>query len=153
MIQRFNFSNKKEVPWLLDFCSENFSYDFYYSSNNIKNYINDIHNLNVLIKNSREVFVSIEKGDYTGIITIIKVLNKDKGLRNYVKINAINSKVAKDLLTVLVWNFKEDLFIKIRNDNKFLSVFKEKSFKFIETKGVQILLKRKYKEGIIKCLI
>ena len=142
MIERFPISKKREYFWLLEFLMNYSDYDFYYTKNNTRIYITDTKTLQYLIKCSSTVYMKKEHGDYIGCILVWK--SKGGGLtRNYVKIASKDAKVAKELLTVLLWNYSKELYIKIRKDSKFLRVFKEKGFKFAGARGVQILLHRK----------
>ena len=84
-----------------------------------------------------------EKGDYTGIIGVWRSIGGGKK-RYYIKLAAKDFNVAKNLLTVLLWNFEQDLYVKLRKDSKFVSAFKNKGFRFKGGRGCQILLYRKF---------
>jgi len=141
MIERFSISQRSEYQWLLEFLNEYSDMDFYYTENNNRIYITDSASLKKLFRNCHVIYTKKEKGDYVGIILIWKSIGG--GItRYYVKVVSKTSQIAKDLLTVLLWNCSLELYTKIRKDSKFLSVFKSKNFKFIGIRGIQILLKR-----------
>jgi len=144
MIERFNTSNKNERAWLLDMIENNRDYDFYYTSNNTRTYISDDRNLRGLFKDSQHVFAVKEKGDYQGVILVWKSIGGGK-VRHYVKVCAESSTVVKNLITILLWNARNDLFVKVRKDSRFVSAFKSKGFKFKGGRGEQVLLSKKYK--------
>ena len=143
MIERLTKFSVTECEWLTEFLNSNFNYDFYFTDNNSRIYANDKKSLKTFLKNSESVFVLKEKGDYKGIIMVWKSVGGGK-TRHYVKVNAENNKIAKDLLTVLTWNSSRDLFVKLRKDSPFLTAFKQKGFRFAGGRGIQILLRRKY---------
>lgn len=146
MITKINKRNKKQYYWITEFLANNSSYDFYYTENNSRNYITDEKSVKGLFKNSEYIYYKEENGECVGII-LVWIGEGGGKKRFYVKVNALSPKIAKDLLTVILWNSKLDLFVKIRKDSKFLQIFKEKRFKFIRGRGYQILLKRRYKNG------
>jgi|WetSurSiteA1Bulk_404760.scaffolds.fasta_scaffold01880_3 hypothetical protein len=138
MIQSFTSSKRITREFLLEFITSHESYDFYFSANGTRYYITDYLDLHRILKRSSYIFVDTQKGDYQGII----VLWKDNN-RYYVKIKAKNSKIAKGLLTVLLWAVNRDLYADLRRDNRFLWIFKQKGFRFIHEQGVQVTLFRK----------
>lgn len=142
MIERFPVRNRNERMWLLDLISKTANQDFYFYDNGSRNYIVDDQSLKNLFKNSSHVFIKKEKGDYVGIVLVNKE-NVSGEIRHYIKIVAKNNKIAEDILTVLLWNFPKQLFAKIRNDSRFVSVLKQKGFRFDSEKGCQLLLVRK----------
>jgi hypothetical protein len=93
------------------------------------------------LRNSIILYTKKENGDYQGCILVLR--SSGAGInRYYVKVVAKNSKIAEELVIVLIWNFHKELFIKMRKDNKFLSAFKKKGFRFQGSRGIQLLLKR-----------
>lgn len=135
--------NTSEGYLVLEFLANNENYDFYFTEANTRYYVTDIPSLKKLIKSSVCAYGLKERGDYQGIALIWKGIGENK-VRHYIKLSATNSKVARDLLTVLLWNSNKDLFVKIKKDSQFLNVFKQKGFKFIASRGIQLLLYRKY---------
>lgn len=132
-----------EYNELNTFFLDYFDYDFYITQENIRLYMTDKTNIKKFLKQCVKVFIKKEKGNYQGLIGIWKSLGGGK-VRYYIKIVAIDFTVAKDLLTGLLWNFENDLYVKIRKDSKFVSAFKTKGFRFVGGRGCQILLRRKY---------
>ena len=129
----------------MNFLTTDFDYDFYYTYENSRIYISDIHSLKRLIKASTNVYVLEENGEYVGLILLWKSIGGGKE-RYYIKVKAKTTEIAKQLLTVLVWNTKKEIYAKIRKDNKFLPVFRNKGFKFLGGRGIQILLSYKPKK-------
>ena len=144
MIKSFNYgkTNKKYFTGLLDFIRNNRDIDFYLTLDNNRIYIHSFKDLVKFLKNSIKAYVC-EDVDYQGIILLWKGFGGDKK-RYYIKINAINKDIADRLLTVLIWNTTEDLYVKLNKKSKFLETFKSKNFKFFGGRGKQILLYRKY---------
>jgi len=128
---------------LVTFFIENFDYDFYITENNVRLYMTDRYNINKFFRQTATSFYKKEKGDYVGVIGVWKSDGGGK-TRYYIKLTADKFNTAKDLLSVLLWNFEKDLYIKIRKDSKFVSAFKNKGFRFKGGRGCQILLYRKY---------
>ena len=142
MIEEFNTNSKIEYCWLLEFLNGNVDYDFYYTHKNSRIYISDFKSLKNFLRQSERVFTLKENGMYVGIILVWKSFGGGKN-RYYIKLNAKDARVARNLLTVLLWNTERKLFVKVRKDSPFLSVFKTKGFKFIAGRGIQTLLCRK----------
>ncbi len=147
MIERVNTSNTTECSWLLEFLTSNMDYDFYFTQDNTRIYITDVDNLRRLFKQSEHIFAVKENGDYVGLILVWKSEGGGK-LRKYVKMNARNQKVARDLLTVLMWNCFDDLYFKVRKDSRLLPAIKQKGFRFEGGRGSQVLLRGKAKEYV-----
>lgn len=142
MVERLNPNNQKLHPYLLDFISNIRDEDFYLTSENQRMYIEDFLSLKKLLKNSIDIFVLEEKGDYVAFCLIWKSKGGDT-TRHYLKIVAKNRKAASDLLRGFLWNiYNIELFLKISKRHKFLDVFKKYGFKFLGGRGRQILLKR-----------
>lgn len=132
--------NKKHFLSLLEFFKFNFNNDFYITSNNIRNFIKDDKSLKLLLKESKDVRIVEEKGDILGLILLWKSFGNNI-TRFYVKLSAINKKIADQLLTVLLWNVKDEIYTKIKKDSSLLTIFKNKGFVFSGFRGTEILLK------------
>jgi len=87
--------------------------------------------------------MSIDKGKCSGVLSVWKSVGGDT-IRYYLKLGAFDDNIADKLLTILLWNFTKDLYVKVRKDNKFLGVLKRKGFRFQAGRGSQVLLFRKY---------
>ena len=142
MIERLKTRSRVELGWVVEFLNENNNYDFYLTKDNSRLYIRDIKSLKMLLRESIDAYIQKEKGNITGLILLWRSSGGGKS-RFFVKLVANDSKVSRDLLTVLLWNTAMELYVKIRKDSKFLQVFKSKGFKFKGGRGVQILLYRK----------
>ncbi len=145
MIERMDVKNQTECSWLVEFLTSNVDYDFYFTEDNTRIYITDIPSLKKLFKASEHIYALKEDGDYKGIILVWKSVGGGK-TRKYVKINAKDERVARDLITVLMWNCFDDLYIKVRKDSPILPAVKQKGFRFEGGRGSQILLRGKAKE-------
>jgi hypothetical protein len=114
------------------------SEDFYITDNNERKIICDEKTLKKFIKETRSILVVEEVGDIQGIIGIWKSFGNVE--RFYIKIDAIDEKVADALLTSLLWNNRKYLHVKIKKDSNFLKVFKNKGFEFRGDRGREVLL-------------
>ena len=142
MLERLKLRNKNDYNELLEFIDNQRNPDFYFLQDNARYYITDIGSLKTFIKSCSCAFVSKYKEDYKGLIFVCK--SKVNEQTQYeVKIVANSNRIAKDLITILLWNFNRDLIVWFRNNNKLLYAFKEKGFRFVREQGVQILLNRK----------
>lgn len=140
MIVRFN--KDTEFHELLDVI-ENFgksSEDFYFTHNNERIYVNDSNSLKNLLNESHTVFYENSESS-KGVILVWKSIGADIK-RNYVKLLADSPNTARNLLTILLWNFDDKLCVKINKSSLFIPIFKEKGFKFIGGRGSQILLEK-----------
>lgn len=142
MIEKISYKNNYRVTELLEFLNNNEDYDFYYYRDNARNYIRDTKTLKSFLKESICNYAYTENGDCKGIILVSRMIVDNKK-KFYVKINTSGPKIAIDLLTILLWNFDKDLYINIKYDSKFMDVLKYKGFRFINSKGNQVLLERK----------
>lgn len=124
---------------VMAFVKDNKDIDFYFTQNNSRVYIENKYQLKQFIKESSFPFVLYDKGSIIGIILLWKSLGNGL-LRHYVKINAINSKIAEDLITILLWHVDKDLFVKINKNSIFFKSFQKKGFKFIGDRGKESLL-------------
>jgi hypothetical protein len=97
--------------------------------------------LKKLLKLSSEVRIIEEHGDILGLILLWKSIGNFP--RYYVKISAIDERIADKLLTVLLWNTNRELWIKIKKTSKFIKVFRNKGFEFQGDRGNEILLQYK----------
>jgi len=149
MIEKLILRNRVECAGILEFLTNNDNYDFYFTESNTRYYVTDEQSLKKLVKSCATGFCLKEKGDYQGLVLVWKGIGEHK-VRYYVKLSAKNHKVAKDLITILLWNTNRDLFVKIRKDSKFIDAFKQKGFKFIASRGIQILLNKKYVPRVAK---
>jgi hypothetical protein len=135
--------NKPNYYELAQFFEKTFDYDFYITEDNVRLYMTNISNIRKFLKQTCGVYVFKDHGEYKGLIGVWKSLGGGK-TRYYIKIAALNFDIAKNLLTVLLWNFEKDLYIKLRKDSQFVSAFKNKGFRFHGGRGCQILLYRKF---------
>jgi len=142
MIEPFRHSKRADYAGLLSFIKTKFDYDFYYTHDNSRIYVDDIHQLKHFVQSSLHVYVAEIDNDYAGCILLWKSVGGGKN-RYYIKIKATTEEVAKNLVTVLLWNVKQEVYAKIRKDNQFLTVLRTKGFKFLGGRGVQILLSYK----------
>ena len=123
---------------LLQFVREFKNEDFYITDNNERKIICDEKTLKKFIKETRSIYIIEELGDIQGIIGIWKSLGNVE--RFYIKLNATDEKIAEALLTVLLWNNRKYLHVKIKKDSNLLKVFKNKGFEFRGDRGREVLL-------------
>lgn len=140
-----NFLKKKKhlLP-LWSFLKTHVHPDFYLTKDNKRLFITELKDFKQLLSQSYNVLVH-EDNDINGIVMIWSGSGGDKK-RCYVKLNAIDSRVADRLLTVLLWYTNTDLFVKVKKGSQFLNVFRDKNFRFAHGRGKEILLIYKYRE-------
>ena len=126
---------------LLLFLKEHRNNDFYYTENNNRQFIDNEKDLKNLIKISKTIFVLEEKGEILGII-LLWIADGNNIKRYFVKMNALNNKVANDLLSVLLWNCDKELYVKLKKDSSLIDIYKRKGFKFKGNRGNELLLCR-----------
>jgi len=143
MIQLFNYGKTKEksLLFLVELIKNYNNYDFYLTENNSRVYIDNVYSLKKFLKSSTSSFVLEGDYDFEGLLLIWRGLGGSVK-RHYVKVVAKNKYIVDKLLTVSLWYFTNDLYIKISKDSEFLEVFKKKGFRFEGGRGRQILLKR-----------
>jgi len=135
---------KKEKEKISSFINEisDFYSDFYITKDNQRLFIKQ--NLNVLFDN-------LKNGDkiaYNDEGIIIVTGFSDNFDRHYIKFLTKDTKTAEDLLKVLSWNLKIDLFCKLKKNNVIINILKENGFIFLGSRGEEILLVRKFRELI-----
>lgn len=128
----------KHFNLLLEFVRMFRNDDFYVTENNERKIVRDEKTLKKFIKENRSLLLIKEYGDIKGIIGLWKSFGNIE--RFYVKLNATNIKIADALITVLLWNNRKFLHVKIKKDSPFLQVFKNKGFEFRGDRGREVLL-------------
>lgn len=113
--------------------------DFYITKNNLRLYIKE---------NQDVLFDSIKKGDKIvfsddGIAVVIGF--SDNMNRKYVRILGRDEKSIVDLLKVINWNLKCDLYLKIKKNNPLRKIAESQGFKFAGGRGKEVLLSRRSK--------
>lgn len=145
MIEHFVLNKNTFLAPLFTFLTDKFDFDFYFTENNARIYVQDEKTLRRFLKQSRFVYVSNdERGDPNGLIMLWKSVGGGKE-RFYLKIKCDDTVVARNLLTILLWNVQSDVYAKIRKDNSVLSVLRNKGFRFLGGRGLQVLLVKKFK--------
>lgn len=114
--------------------------DFYITKNNARFFLKE--NLEVL-------FDCLKKGDKIAYdesgIAIVTGFSDDFK-RHYIKFLTKDEKTAEDLLRVLSWNLKVTLWVKLKKNNIVINVLRRNGFKWVGSRGQEILLKREYRE-------
>lgn len=144
-----NYNKKKHLYGIMSFISKNRDKDFYYTEDNLRKYITSVEILEKFLKDTVKCLVYPEDGDIKGLVLVWRAVGGDKN-RYYVKISALNKRIADKLMIVLLWNFSSELFVKISRNSPHLSIFQKKGFKFAGGRGREILLKlekRKIENG------
>ncbi len=129
---------KEESHNLVEILTSCKNEDFYLTENNQRLYVNNLDSLKSLLKNSHSIYYE-DRSQNKGIILVWKSFGGEKS-RQYVKLIASNTETARGLITILLWNYDRDLFVKLKKDSSFISVFREKGFKFAGGRGSEVLL-------------
>jgi hypothetical protein len=72
----------------------------------------------------------------------IIVIYKEKNFRPYLKILAKNKEIYTHLLKYLNWNFKDELFAKLKQDNSLAEELKKNKFFIQALRGKEVLLRK-----------
>lgn len=141
MISLFN-NTKNQVADLADILSNCKSDDFYITENNQRVIVDNVDILKRMLYQSNNIYyINDYDTDRKGILLVWKSINNDI-TRNYVKFIAKDADSLRDLLTVFLWNYPNELYIKIDKQSKFLKTFYSKGFRFSGGRGNQVLLKK-----------
>lgn len=140
MIKRFNFKNKNMRLEVFEFLKQQRDFDFYYTENNTRNYINTEQDLKNLTKDCIQIWFSKDK-DVNGVAAVWVSRGGDTK-RYYVKLTAKTGDMAEKLLDMLSWNFDKSLYAKLNKKNRFFRHFLYKGFKFKANRGQSSLLFR-----------
>ena len=113
--------------------------DFYSTKENIRISLRD--NPEVLfdyLKKGSKIVYELDREN--GLALILR----EKGFRPYVKILCKDEHLASNLLKIINWNVKCDIYVKIKKNNPLLKVFQRNQYAFCGNRGSEILLVRKY---------
>jgi len=138
MIQSFRW-NKRRNPGIIDFISNRGN--LYFTKDNKRHSIKTLNDLKIL--NSESCF-AIQKdigGEIKGLLFVWKS-NYTEVPRNYIKIEYDSTRDVDDLLMVLNWNFKNEVYVKLAKKSPLINSFRKKGFKFCHARGDEILLYR-----------
>lgn len=135
--QLLSEKEKQEVSGLIDELSDLYS-DFYITKDNLR----------LFIKENKDLFFeALKRGDKVvwddnGIAFITGW--SDKSPRKYIKILAKDEESAEQLIKIIFWNVKTDLWAKIKKENPIRRVLQKNQFKFCGDRGREILLRHEY---------
>jgi hypothetical protein len=140
-----DYKNKHELS-LTCFVKNNIDSDFYIIKDGRRKLINDDKTLKLFLKQSKDVRIIEDKGDILGVSGIWK-FNDNNTIKEYVKINAINSDIFEKLLVVNIWNTKNNLNIGVKRNYKFMNILKNKGFETLSSNENEVnLIYSKYKK-------
>ena len=113
--------------------------DVYITKNNLRLFLKENKNL---------LYEGLTKGDkiaYDENLGLIFICGySDKFPRKYLKILAKDEDSANQLLKILSWNIKTDLYAKIKKTNPLMRVLERNGFRYIKDRGAEALLFRQY---------
>lgn len=141
---------KKELIDLFDYVLESKNKEeFYFTKDNKRVYVNEeFSSYEKLIENSIFVFVD-DGGEFNQINgcvmawkSIYKQLDGSEKIRYYLKIAYETIDQAEKLLTVFLWNFPKELYIKIEKKSPLNYILKKAKFLFVGDRGDSVLLRR-----------
>lgn len=149
MIKLLTKRDENTLIDLFDYLKNNRDRDFYLTENNKRYYINSYGLLKKLLKNTTQIYASDNNGVIEGIILIWKAFGKGVS-RNYIKLNAKNKKIADDLLTVLLWNYGGELYIKFKENSPNVKLFLNHNFEEFYVRDSNVLLRRRKDMKVIQ---
>ena len=131
--------NKKEeqiIRILLEEIPDLFR-DFYITKSNVRYFLRE---------NSDLLFEALKSGDKIiygeeGIAFITGWSDHSK--RNYIKILSKDEKSTSNLLKIVNWHVKSELWAKVKKNNTLFNVLKRNNFIFAGSRGKEILLVKK----------
>lgn len=135
MIEKLNLKHKLDVyEFVMD--NNDVYQDFYVTINKERKFIKDWDIIHKLI-HKQEFYGYFDSG-MKGCMIILR----EKGFRTYLKLFAIDRKFATGLIKFLNWNYKEEIFVKIKKDNWLCNILQKNRFRIIGFRGKEILLKK-----------
>jgi hypothetical protein len=140
------YNKKKDKLRLLDLIFSHIVKRFYYTNENKRFIIKDNKTLEDFLSGCSKVIVSDESCEtFNGVLALWK--GRGEGIkRDYIKFNVLNKNILDKLLTYLFWYHNNEVFVKIKDNSKFLNVFFSKGFRKVYSNNGEILLiRRKYK--------
>ena len=140
-----DFKNKHNFD-LTSFIKNNIDSDFYIVKDSRRKLINDDKTLKLFLKQSKDIRIIEDGGDILGVSGIWKFKDNNT-IKEYVKINAINSDIFEKLLVVNIWNTKNNLNIGVKRNYKFMNILKNKGFETLSSNENEVnLIYSKYKK-------
>src|SRR3989304_1449703 len=136
--QGLNKKEKQQIKYILYDIVDLYG-DFYSTRENIRISLRD---------NADELFDYLKKGSKivyeldkeTGLALILK----EKGFRTYIKILTKDEKTTSNLLKMINWNIKENIFVKLHKNNNLIKIFQRNGYSFQGNRGSEVLLSRTY---------
>ena len=115
--------------------------DFYVTKDNVRIFLRDNPDIFYSYLNKGDVVVFEENNEEgIGLVTGWS----DRSPRKYVKILTKDEVLAGNLLKMINWQTRIDLYAKIKKNNPLLKVFQRNQYQFIGNRGAEVLLMRKY---------
>ena len=138
MIEVFKFKKKNKVD-ILDFINK--KNNLYYTKDNKRHSVKTLNDLKTLNKESCFAIQKEIAGETKGLLFVWES-NYTNAKRNYIKVEYTTVADVDDLLMVLNWNFKDEVYIKLDKKSPLINSFRSKGFKFCHARGTEILLYR-----------
>jgi len=142
LVSHFNKKNKVHLADGFEYLKSHINPDFYLTENNHRVFITNSEVYFKLLKQSTIILFNKEDTMVDGMLLIWKGVSNDTN-RNYIKLSAEHPEIARKLLSILLWNYNLDLFIKIKKDSPFLYIFRDRKFIFLGGRGNELLLLKK----------
>lgn len=139
----------KDKITFLDYCTKEDPYeDFYITKDNKRLFLKDTKVASMIFRNvlkkCDKCLIDEEQGIIRGILLIVGY--SDNAHRKYVKVLADSINIMHRLFKVLVWDSKDEIFIKVKRDHNIIRVAKKYKFIFCGGRGREVLLKREAKK-------
>ena len=125
MIQLFK-KKKNELNDLLEIINNYKSEDFYFTENNQRNFVENEKELKKILKVTHHIYYEYDiETNKKGLILVWKSFGGEIN-RSYVKVVADSADTVRRLLTILLWNYSQELYIKVKKDSPFVRAFRAK---------------------------
>ena len=149
MIRKIKSKDKQNF---ISYCLMHKNSDFYVVKDKQRMFIDNIKTINYvwnnILKKGDKAYIYEDNSIIKGIFVITGFA--DKSFRKYLKVLCDNNKIVDKMFKVLVWDYKKELFLRIKRYNEIGKVAKKYKFLFYAGRGKEILLRRLLKDNGVK---
>lgn len=115
---------KEHYTSVLDFVKTNLDSNFFIEN---KELINNKKTLNKILKKTQNIYLISNKSDVYALGFLWKT-NIEGLEKTYIKFNVLNKNLLHKILTVILWNHRQLLYILINKNSNYISTIKHLQF-------------------------